>query len=139
MRRKAEFLSSLVSENIDGRFFHLEKPLVYYSAKMECMITVPVDFVFDNESIPRIPVLYAMLGRTSDRAGCIHDYVCRKDSIPIVSMSLAAKLYVEANRSRGINMFSCWLKWMGVFCSSPVVKYHHKHKVMVSYKEISKC
>ena len=134
MRRKSEFLSPLITENIDGRFFRLEKSLRYYSEKLQGFVEVPIGFIFDNESIPRIPVLYALLGRTSDRAGCIHDYLCRIDSIPVVSMSLAAKVYVEANRARGINIFSCCLKWIGVFCSSPVVKYHHKFKVLDTYK-----
>jgi Protein of unknown function (DUF1353). len=106
--------SELVYKNLDGNHFRLIRPLKYKSRLLECTVIVPEGFIFDNESIPRIPVLYSWLGRTSDRAGCIHDYLYRKGSTPKVSQKTADMVYREANKVREIGWIARNVKYFGV-------------------------
>lgn len=131
----AKFLNDLCTRDLDGTFRELIEPLEYRSDVLMTTVIVPKGFIFDNESIPRIPLIYAWLGRTSDRAGCIHDYLYRKDSVPVVKRRIADEVYREANGSRGIGFFSRWCKWAGVRCGG--CWSYHKRPVMASYKELT--
>lgn len=105
--------SKLKYENLNGHNFCLLESLRYDSA-IAGEIVVPKGFVFDNESIPRIPFLYAWIGRTSDRAGCVHDYLYRIMSRPKVDRKTADRVYREANKVRGISWIARNAKYIGV-------------------------
>ena len=135
MKLKGKFLNFLKYENIDGRYFRLTSPLKYKSPILRCTVTVPEGFVFDNESIPRIPILYAWLGRTSDRAGCIHDYLYRDGAYPPVRRSVADDVYREANRARQIGWFARNMKKLGVRIGGGGA--YCCYKVDATYKDMS--
>ena len=106
--------SKLIYENIDEGQYMLIEPLQYRSELLGSTVIVPMKFVFDNESIWRVPFLYAWLGRTSDRAGCLHDYLYRSGSRPPVDRKTADRVYREANKVRNIGWFARNVKYWGV-------------------------
>ena len=82
---------------------------------------------------------------SNKRGGTAHDYLCRIDSDPVVTKSLAASVYLEIMAytyeivDRGWwqhfkDFTTRWTKW-GVVYIAP--GYFHKHKVMASCKEIA--
>ncbi len=135
MKLKGKFLGFLKYENIDGRYFRLTAPLKYKSQILRCKVIVPEGFIFDNESIPRLPFIYAWIGRTSDRAGCIHDYFYRLGSYPPVRRSVADDVYREANRARGIGWLARNIKKLGVRIGGG--KAYHFYKVTATYKDMT--
>lgn len=55
---------------VSGRAFKV------YSARVNEIITVPVGFEFDWDSLPRwLPVLYAWLKDRTNTAACLHDWL----------------------------------------------------------------
>ena len=145
MKRKPEFLTELdTRELIGSKFAVYLTDFGYYSAILGCEIWIPAGMIFDYESIP-------LFKSDSKRAGGIHDYLCRKDSDPIVSKQVAAAVYAEAQQLRdslvyastpqplkalkmALRGFLCWLK-TGTVRVAP--GYFHKHLVMASVADLS--
>lgn len=83
---KPRFLRSLETEYLgylDGKYRpwkrpweRLTAPLVYWTGKE--IITVPLGFVSDKSSVPRIPLAWLFFGGTANRAGVLHDYLYRE-------------------------------------------------------------
>ncbi len=105
--------------------------MIYQSDLIKEEIVVPSGFCCDFESVPRIPLIYACLGHTSQRGGCVHDYLYRKDGYPRVSRSQADAIYreisiisavqyllAEGKEPTAIQMArihsQAWSKWLGV-------------------------
>jgi len=137
---KAKFLTSLVTEELIGsKYARLVKPFLYQSPLLDWVVIIPAGFVCDYESVP-------LFKATSKRAGVIHDYLCRKDSVPIVSKQMAASVYAEAQQVRDhLVCKNKWqLVWRAILCSikTTVVRvapgYYHKHKVCATVDELSK-
>jgi len=143
-----KFLTPLINEDIDAQYSQIYAPFIFEIETLKCTITVPVGFVHDYESIP-------IIKGTSKRGGVIHDYLCRIDSIPVVTKKQAADAYLEAMECRDIfykkdsletkeqkegilarlNMWCRrWIKY-AVVLGAP--GYFHKHKVMATYEEMS--
>lgn len=78
----------------------LNSPLVYVSDS-NGKIVVPTGFETDFASVPRVPLIYSLWGARSHREAVIHDYVFRKDSIPLVGFWAANSLFLEAMEARG--------------------------------------
>jgi hypothetical protein len=102
---------------------------------------IPVSFVQDLESVP-------WFRGTNNRAGLIHDYLCRIDSIPVVTRSVAAAVYYEFLRhcygedprnSKWLwatkKYLRSWIKW-GVVYVAP--GYFHKHLVLATPEEMAR-
>jgi len=139
----ARFLTPLINETLpDSRFFKIHVPFTIVDIKclkkagLQDRITVPIGFIHDKESVP-------IVKGTSERGGVAHDYMCRSDSMPVVSKKLAADVYKEvmvaSAKEKKKNIFSRfnrwarkWIKW-GVVMVYP--GYFHKKKVMATYKE----
>ena len=68
------FQTPLITEEIDNKYARVTEPFVFWSDVLEKngyggQVAVPVDFTFDYESIPRIPIIYWTLAHTSKRGG----------------------------------------------------------------------
>lgn len=140
----SRILTTLQTESIDNyKYERLTSPFIFESDELKALggvwrVTVPAGFVFDLESVP-------IVRGSNKRAGTAHDYLCRIDSIPIVTKAQAAAVYLEMMAyTYGIVDRSSWqhfkdftLRWAkyGVVYVAP--GYFHKHKVMASSEEIS--
>ena len=71
------FVSTFATEQVDDLLFMMIKPLVYIDPILHIKVTVPVDFVSDGPSVPRVPILYYIAGGKGKRGGVVHDYLYR--------------------------------------------------------------
>lgn len=135
-----KILTSLINESIDSKYARIYKPFKVESDILKCTITVPVGFIHDFESVP-------MIKGTSKRGGVIHDYLCRVDSVPVVTKKVAASVYLEImgyrdsmlERKTNFGRFNLWWRrWLkyGVVCIA--FGYFHKHKVMATLEDMIK-
>lgn len=132
-------LTPLINEDIDARYARLHARFAIWSDVLGCKVEAPAGFVHDYESVP-------IVKGTSKRGGVIHDYLCRKDSIPVVTKAQAADVYFEVMECRDcmsdkdttLGTFSLWLRRWGKYAVVSVWPgYFHQHKVSASYEEMS--
>lgn len=101
----AGFLNNLSATKINDKIWRFDQPLRYYSESLGCTIEVKADpgylFYCDFESVPRIPVVYAWLGRTDDEEGGLHDFGYRKDCPIKLTRRQWDALYLEAMLANG--------------------------------------
>lgn len=133
-----EFRSDLItSEMLGSKYCQLVVPFVYYSAILGKEITVPVDFICDYESVP-------LLKASSKRGGVIHDYLCRKNSDPVVTKQVAASVYHEAQVCRdkllGGTRFKRFTRMLRRNIKTVVVRiawgYFHRLPVMATLEDV---
>jgi len=122
-----KFLSKLITEEIDSKYARMIFPFRYKSDILNKIIKIPIGFVFDYESVP-------IIKGTSKRGGAVHDYLCRIDSIPVVTKKVAANVYLEAMTVRKNTWWRRYIKYWAV---RAVRGYFHVFKVLATYKEIS--
>lgn len=134
----AKILTPLINEDIDARFARLHAIFSIWSDVLNCRVDAPVGFIHDYESVP-------VIKGTSKRGGVIHDYLCRKDSVPVVTKKQAAQVYFEVMECRdGLQDINTTLGaaslWMRRWIKYGVVRvwpgYFHKHKVAATYEEM---
>lgn len=83
-----EFLSKLRTEQLsEGTLtkkptFKLVAPLIYNSNTIEDLIEVPTDFVTDFATVPRLPVVYMLLGNLGNSAAALHDFLYTYPHVP---------------------------------------------------------
>jgi len=119
-------MNKLIYESIDSTFIRLVEPFVFESSLIG-RIEVPVDFVCDRESVP-------LLRGTSERGGIVHDYLCRKNSIPVVIKEIAAKVYLEVMAFR---RNPWWKRYVKYWVVRVAWGYFHKFTVEATYEELS--
>lgn len=71
----AKFLNSLKTEDVNGGHFKLLEPLFYESDLVSRHIIVPAGFDTDLASVPRVPLMYWLVGGKANYAATIHDYL----------------------------------------------------------------
>lgn len=71
------FDTALVTEDLDGPWERLTKPLVYRSRHVSEKIVVPQGLVTDNASVPRFPIAYWIAGGKADLPAVVHDFLYR--------------------------------------------------------------
>ena len=129
----SNFLTQLIDEDIDSRYYRLHERFGYYSDILKCEVWIESGFVYDHESIP-------IIKGTSNRAGLIHDYLCRFDSIPVVTKQQAASVYFEAMECRdletGGGFRNWWRRWVKSTAVRIAVGYFHVLSVSASYDEV---
>lgn len=93
----------------DGRLFELTEPLVYVGKLGE--FTVPVGFVTDFASIPRVfwPIV-GPYGRHT-RAAILHDWLYQSK---IVSRSEADAIFRRAMKELGVEDWKRWGMWLAL-------------------------
>lgn len=86
----------LVGQQREGRaLWELLAPLVYHSDHLAATITVPVGFVTDFASVPRLPLAYLMAGDTAHEAAVVHDWLYTSHE---VDRATADAVFAEAMR-----------------------------------------
>ena len=113
---KSEFLTNLGVQLKYGsdHIWVVSPPLVYTSQLLNCTIIVPSGYEIEGEgleepllfetdfaSVPRVPIFYEMWGDRAHREAVLHDYLYRKNSIPVVTKHQADKVFLEAMISTG--------------------------------------
>lgn len=91
--------------------WQLRNPLIYESDLAGQIFVVPVGFVTDFASVPRIPGVFELLGDTAHEAAALHDWLYTAHP---VSRSVADAVLQEAAKVSGISAFKAWLLWAGV-------------------------
>jgi hypothetical protein len=74
---ESHFIGKLVAEHLEGRWWRMEDPLAFYSARYNLTICCPAGFVTDFASVKRIPVAYLIAGNTGHWEAAIHDPMYR--------------------------------------------------------------
>ena len=125
-------------ELLGSKYAQYLRPFLYFSEILDCMIEIPVGFVCDYESVPFIKA-------TSKRSGGIHDYLCRSDSIPVVTKKVAASIYLEAQTCRDAllrkqGVFYRFDRWVRRHVKTLVVRvapgYFHKFPVSATVEDL---
>lgn len=108
----ARFLSDLnVKELADGRW-ELQQSLLYQSDDREIgVVVVPIGFETDFASVPRLPLMFWLLGDRARKAAVVHDYLYRTEKF---SRRVADATFYEAARAEGVDLPSSFLFWLGV-------------------------
>jgi hypothetical protein len=120
----------LCSQNEDIWYMD-QTPLVYNSALLGCQVVIPSPiierpFYTDLASVPRIPIIYEIWGNRAHREAVLHDYLFRKNSIPIVSFTTANRVFLEAMLSTGKPWRIAYPMFWGVMMLS-YLSYHDKY------------
>lgn len=94
----------------DGKW-RLTQPLIYDSDVAKRVIVVPVGFVTDLASVPRVPIAYMLAGGTSNEASVVHDFLYTSH---IVDRETADAVLKEASAVTGVPAWRRWIMWAGV-------------------------
>lgn len=79
----SQFLDPLCVQEIDDSVFEVcDHPFRYQSDIANLLITVPVGFYTDFASVPRLGVVYAMLGDRAHEPAVIHDWLYYSAILP---------------------------------------------------------
>ena len=122
------------------RIWCVIKPLEFWSKILNQLIVVPpwfeskepdlsedsVLFETDLASVPRIPFIYEAWGNRAHREAVLHDYLYRKDSVPIVTFSQANRVFLEALKSTKKPFYICYGMYFGVVLCG-YSSYHKKY------------
>ena len=109
------FLSELQVENaspLDDGNWRLTAPLVYESDIARKTFTVPVGFVTNYASVPRLAFIYAMFGGVANEAAALHDFLYTR--VSPVARSMADAIFKEASKVTGVAAWRRWPMWAGV-------------------------
>lgn len=125
----AKFLTELDASLIkDDRIWRLDKPLVYRCDILQCEITIPEGFQSDLASVPRVPIVYFFWGGRAHREGFLHDFLYRRDSVPIVTFPVANDIFLEAMECRKKGLFVRYPMFLGVALFG--ISSYHKRNVL---------
>lgn len=112
--QKARFLDRLKVENahtLDDGEWALIAVLRFLSVVADRIFTVPVGFVTNYASVPRLPLAYWICGGIANEAAALHDYLYTSHA---VSRRMADAVLLEAMKVTGVNFPRRWLMWLGV-------------------------
>lgn len=101
---------SAASDFDDGRW-RVVVPLEYESDIAKRTITVPVGFVTDLASVPRLPVVYLACGDRASEAAIVHDYLYSTGLLP---RRVADDVLLEAALATGVPRWRALAMWAGV-------------------------
>ncbi len=107
----SQFLDPLnVTEISDSVFAICDHPFRYKS-DLAGLITVPVSFYTDFASVPRLGVIYAMLGDCAHEPAVVHDWIYYS---AIVTREIADAVLMEAMNVIGIPWWRRYPIYWGV-------------------------
>lgn len=93
----------------DRKTWRLLSPFSYIDPEQGA-ITVPAGFETDFASVPRVPLLFDLLGAYGHAAAVLHDWLYRQGTLPRED---ADRVFYNALRSSGIARWRTWLLWGG--------------------------
>ena len=101
------------------------RDLIYYSELLDYEIKVPIGFVTDFASVPRLPIIYSLFGDRAHHEAVIHDYLYKTGK---VNKELADKVFLEAMKCRDKNWSIRYPMYWGVkFGASKAWNDHRKN------------
>lgn len=71
------FLTELRTAHIKGNRWRLTQDLIYSSRRYGAVITAESGFEMDYASVPRLPLVYLLVGNHGHREAAIHDWLYR--------------------------------------------------------------
>lgn len=113
-----KFLTKLDAENVtdvgnEGRgSWSILSPLKY-QADSGVVYTVPIGFVTDFASVPRIPIIFDLVGDRGNEAATLHDWLYSKPHA-VPDRETADKLLKEAALAQGCPAWVAWALYFGV-------------------------
>ena len=107
------------------KIYVLNEPLIYQSDLIGRTIEIPAGFNTDFASVPRLPFIFTLWGDRAHREAVVHDYLYRIDSKPVVSISTANKVFLEAMEARSKPRRVRWPMYLGV-CLGGFGSYHKR-------------
>lgn len=112
------FKTTLLAEKLEdssaglrGRW-RLTFPLIYKSDLIQEDIVVPIGFITDLESCPRLPIVFTIFGAMADRPSVVHDYLYSNPNI--CDRATADAVLKEACILSGIPKWRAYGIWLGV-------------------------
>ena len=112
------FLTKLEVEQVDDLtqdgqgLWKLTAPLIYQSDLLAMKVIVDAGFVTDFASVPRIPIVFDMLGDRGNEAATIHDRLYSKPHI--CTRAQADAILREALKVQGVPAWMAALFYYGV-------------------------
>lgn len=107
----SQFLDSLVVQEIDDSIFEVAVHPFRYQSDLAGLITVPVGFYTDFASVPRLGIVYALLGDRAHQPAVVHDWLYYS---AITAKAVADKVLLEAMIVIGIPWYQRWPIYLGV-------------------------
>jgi len=89
--------SVLSKEHVSGNRWRLTKPFFYFH-NTGITIVIPKGFECDGDSVPRIPVIYAMYKGRAIQAAWVHDYLYQEQR----GKEFADLMFLDAMEDQGI-------------------------------------
>ena len=109
---KIGFLDTLcVTEISDSVFAIADHPFRYQSALIKEVITVPVGFYTDFASVPRLGIIYALLGDRAHEPAVVHDFLYY---MGMTTRKMADDILLEAMGVEGLPWWQRWPIYAGV-------------------------
>ena len=99
------FLTPLVVVEVDDSVFALYKPFIYQSDLAKRTFTIPINFRTDFASVPRLGILYAMLGDRAHEPALVHDFLYAS---ALTTRKMADDILMEA---MDVLKLPFWQKW----------------------------
>jgi len=120
----SKFIDSLVTQEIDDSIFEIvNHPFRYQSDLAGRIFTVPVGFFTDFASVPRLGIVYAMLGDRAHQPAVVHDWLYYA---AITTRALADDVLMEAMVLLGLPWFQRYPIWWGVRAGGWVAWNKHR-------------
>lgn len=119
----SQFLTKLDVEQVEdvsdeGRgTWKLLSPLGYQSDLLGVILTVPIGFVTDFASVPRVPIAFWFFADRGNSAATLHDWLYTTDSSlthPVKDRETADAILKEAAMAQGCPSWVAYALWAGV-------------------------
>ena len=134
---RTEVKGSIKIERIPGtQYVRLFEDFHFFSVILARWCCIPKGFVYDEESIP-------VVRGSNPEAGAIHDYLSRRNSVPVVGKDTAAAVYEEFqiyydDMEKGF--FNRLWDWIRRLIKTDAVEltpgYFHRHSVTATYEDL---
>lgn len=106
------FLTNLNTDYIQDGLDKLSSPLKFQSRVLSRVIIVPINFVTDGASVPRVPFVYLLVGGRARRAAAVHDFLYQTHGAR--SRRQADLVFLEGMKVDGIALWARELMYAGV-------------------------
>lgn len=107
----AQFLDPLTVTEIDDKIFAIADHPFRYQSDLIGLIAIPVGFETDFASVPRLGILYALLGDRAHEPAVVHDYLY---ATALTTREISDKVLLEAMGVLGLPFWQKWPIYAGV-------------------------
>ena len=113
---RVEFVNDLVTTPVDLRYDRLVKDWRVGVARLAALVVVPQGFVYDGDSVPRIPYVYWRFKGRMKKAAALHDwlYFNGKAGAETVTRKQADLVMLDCMEAEGVPLYYRRLLYAGV-------------------------